>query len=287
MASARKTAAPKAHKPAKKRCHTKRWRDKRGKLHRKKVCAPVKRTPKKVVKKVVKPPAPHVVPKPVAVAPAKPDPRPISFPQPPAPQPPAPSKQDPPTLPPAQTLSRRQAERLLWRAGFGPRPGDVDAVAQLPLASAVQALTRPPGAPTLTGPEPHDDDGYALAPESASGHDHLFLMDRMVRSDQQLVERMALVFHDWFGVSREGVGTNEQMLAHFQLFRDKGLGTFKDLLAAVTGVIAMLLFLNGKENTKRNPNENYARELMELYTLGADRGAYSEADVRELARALT
>src|SRR3954453_8950969 len=167
MASARKTAAPKAHKPAKKRCHTKRWRDKRGKLHRKKVCAPVKRTPKKVVKKIVKPPATHVVPKPVAVAPAKPDPTPVSFPQPPAPQPPAPSKQEPPTLPPTATLTTRQAERLLWRAGVAPRPGDAEGFPKLPLVTAVQTLTRPTGAPRLIGPEPHDDDGYALAPESA------------------------------------------------------------------------------------------------------------------------
>src|SRR3954469_3275536 len=153
MASARKTAAPKAHKPVKKRCHTKRWRDKRGKLHRKKVCAPVKRTPKKVAKKVVKPPAPHVVPKPVAVAPAKPDPTPVSFPQPPAPQPPAPSKQEPPTLPPEAGLPARQAERMLWRAGFGPKPGDVAAMTGRPLKEVVQSLTRPTGAPRLIGPE--------------------------------------------------------------------------------------------------------------------------------------
>src|SRR3954452_2763810 len=153
MASARKTAAPKAHRPAKKRCHTKRWRDKRGKLHRKKVCAPVKRTPKKVVKT----PATHVVPKPVTVAPAKPDPTPVSFPQPPAPQPPAPSKQDPPTLPPKAGLSARQAERMLWRAWFGPKPGDVAAMTGRPLEDVVPSLTRPAGARNLVGPAPHDD----------------------------------------------------------------------------------------------------------------------------------
>jgi uncharacterized protein (DUF1800 family) len=65
------------------------------------------------------------------------------------------------------------------------------------------------------------------------------------------------------------------------------LGSFEDLAVGVTRDPAMLAFLNGIDNHQWRPNENYARELMELFTLGADRGAYTEADVRELARALT
>ena len=64
-------------------------------------------------------------------------------------------------------------------------------------------------------------------------------------------------------------------------------GSFDDLFLAVTTNPAMLLFLNGTSNNKWDPNENYAREMMELFSLGADRGAYTEDDVREMARTLT
>jgi uncharacterized protein (DUF1800 family) len=77
------------------------------------------------------------------------------------------------------------------------------------------------------------------------------------------------------------------MLAQNDLFRRNALGSFKDLLLGVTQDPAMLIWLNGIDNRRRSPNENYARELMELFTLGADRGAYTENDVRQLALALT
>jgi uncharacterized protein (DUF1800 family) len=77
------------------------------------------------------------------------------------------------------------------------------------------------------------------------------------------------------------------MLSQNRLFRRLGLGSFETVLAEVTRDPAMLLWLSGTDNTRESPNENYARELMELFTLGADRGAYTERDVREQARALT
>ena len=76
------------------------------------------------------------------------------------------------------------------------------------------------------------------------------------------------------------------MLQQNRLLRRHALGSFSELLREVTKDPAMLLWLSGTENTKRSPNENYARELMELFTLGAGRG-YTERDVREQARALT
>ena len=94
-----------------------------------------------------------------------------------------------------------QAVRLLNRAGFGPVPGQADALASMGLIAAVQSLTRPSGAARLNGPAPVDDEGAPIAPADAWGHDHLWWLDRMVRSDQPLVERMALVFHDWFATS--------------------------------------------------------------------------------------
>ena len=65
------------------------------------------------------------------------------------------------------------------------------------------------------------------------------------------------------------------------------LGSFAKLLPAVTRDPAMLIWLSGVDNTKDAPNENYGREMMELFTLGADRSAYTERDVREQARSLT
>ena len=109
----------------------------------------------------------------------------------------------------------------------------------------------------------------------------------MIRSDQQLVERMTFIFHDWFANSNNQVNSQQLMLDQNNLFRSMAFGSFHDLFLAVTTNPAMLLFLNGTSNNKWDPNENYAREMMELFSLGADRGAYTEDDVREMARALT
>jgi hypothetical protein len=179
-----------------------------------------------------------------------------------------------------------QAERLLWRAGFGPRPGEAEALAKLGLAKGVNSLVHP-GAERLVGPAPHDAKGHRLAPADAWGHDHCWWLDRMVRTSRPLVERMTLVWHDWFATSNAGVGDQKLMLHQNELFRSHALGSFEQLLVDVTKDPAMLLWLNGTDNTKDAPNENYAREMMELFTLGADRGAYTERDVREQARSLT
>ena len=178
-----------------------------------------------------------------------------------------------------------QAERLLWRAGFGPRKGEAEALAQLGLDGAVHALTYP-DREQLVGPAPTDEKGRPLAPYDAWGHDHVWWLDRMVRTSRPLVERMTLVWHDWFATSNDGVDSQRLMLNQNQLFREHGLGAFPDLLGQVTKDPAMLLWLNGSDNSKWSPNENYAREMLELFTLGAGRG-YTESDVRQNARALT
>jgi len=184
-------------------------------------------------------------------------------------------------------FGRLQATRLLNRAGFGPRPGEAEEFARLGLKKAVRSLTRPAGPPVLSGPDPVDADGRPITPAHAWGHDHLWWLDRMVRSNQPLVERLALVLHDWFATSNNGVSQQQQMIDQSNLFRSACFGSFLDLLKGITIDPAMLQWLNGVASTKRSPNENYARELMELFTLGADRGAYTETDIRELARALT
>jgi hypothetical protein len=180
-----------------------------------------------------------------------------------------------------------QAVRLLERAGFGARPGEAEALVPLGLLGAVQSLTRPSGAAVLSGPAPVDENGEPIAPADSWGHDHLWWLDRMIRSNQPLVERMALVWHDWFATSEANVSKPQQMIDQSNLFRAAGFGSFLDLFKAVTIDPAMLQWLNGNENDKSAPNENYGREMMELFSLGADRGAYSEDDIREQARSLT
>jgi uncharacterized protein (DUF1800 family) len=181
---------------------------------------------------------------------------------------------------------QRHAARLAWRAGFGPKPGQSRQLAALGLDGAVRSLTRPSAPATLSGTPPHDDHGQPLDPINVWGHDHCWWLDRMVRSDQQLVERMTLIWHSWFATSIEA-STAQLMIGQNKMMRAGALGNFHELLVEVTRDPAMLLWLSGTSNTKYSPNENYAREVMELFTLGADRGAYSQRDVHEQARALT
>ncbi len=183
-------------------------------------------------------------------------------------------------------FGKQQAERLLWRAGFGAKAGEAEALAKLGFKHAVHALTRP--APyALSGPNPTADKGRPLAPAAVIGDDHLFWLDRMVRTNAPLIERMTLIWHSWFATSNQGVASQQLMLNQNDFFRGKALGSFADLLMGVTQDPAMLIWLNGNQNVAGRPNENYGREMMELFSLGADRGAYTETDVREQARALT
>jgi uncharacterized protein (DUF1800 family) len=169
---------------------------------------------------------------------------------------------------------------------MGAREGEAEALAHRGLTHAVESLTRPaPG--SLVGPGPTDEHGKPIYPASVFGHDHLWWLDQMVRSTTPAIERMTLIWHSWFATSNLGVQSQTLMMNQNQLFRQNALGSFADILNGVTQDPAMLVWLNGNQNVKSHPNENYAREMMELFTLGANRGAYTETDVRENARALT
>ena len=74
------------------------------------------------------------------------------------------------------------------------------------------SLTRPSGPATLSGPEPVNEEGEPLDPDHAWGDDHCWWLDRMVRSDQQLIERMTLILHDWFANSNAQVNSQQLML---------------------------------------------------------------------------
>jgi hypothetical protein len=182
-------------------------------------------------------------------------------------------------------LTEADATRLLWRAGFGPRPGEARRLAKLGLDAAVRSLTRPHGPARLVGRRPHGEHGQPLDPINVWGDGHNWWLDRMVRSTHQLTERMTLVWHSWFATSIEA-SSAALMLRQNEMMRARALGNFHDMLVEVTQDPAMLLWLSNSSNNKWSPNENYAREMMELFTLGADRG-YTQRDVHDQARALT
>ena len=182
-------------------------------------------------------------------------------------------------------FTEADACRLLWRGGFGPQPGQATELAALGLDGAVASLTRPAGPARLIGAPPHNDKGQALDPINVWGDDHCWWLDRMVRSNQQLIERMTLIWHSWFATS-EQASNAALMIRQNWMMRSHVLGSFHQLLLDVTKDPAMLLWLDGSSNNKYSPNENYGREMLELFTLGADRG-YDQDDVHQNARALT
>lgn len=108
---------------------------------------------------------------------------------------------------------------------------------------------------------------------------------RMLYSGDPLTERMTLMWHNHFATSNLKVANVAMMKRQNDLLRRHAMGKFGDLLRAVIKDAAMMVWLDAKANRKGNPNENLARELMELFTLGV--GHYSETDVKEVARALT
>jgi hypothetical protein len=109
--------------------------------------------------------------------------------------------------------------------------------------------------------------------------------DRMLKTNRPLEEKMVLFWHGHFATSEDKVRDYRKMLNQNELFRDKGTGNFRDLVVSVSQDPAMLAFLDAGVNVKGSPNENFAREIMELFTMGV--GHYSENDIREAARAFT
>ena len=109
--------------------------------------------------------------------------------------------------------------------------------------------------------------------------------NRMLTSEQPLREKAALFWHGHFATNEDKVRDYRKMLLQVQTFQRLGLANFRDLLIAMAQDPAMLVFLDAGVNTKDAPNENFAREIMELFTMGV--GEYGEEDVREAARAFT
>lgn len=141
------------------------------------------------------------------------------------------------------------------------------------------------------------DDGFPISPWSFcfdEGKDEIYLDSfrpavywslRMVMSQRPLQEKLALFWHDHFAVSGSKVEAGPMMLHYLEILRNLGSGNFRDLLLEISQSPAMCFWLDTHENLKDAPNENFAREVMELFTVQI--GNYTERDVQEAARAFT
>jgi Protein of unknown function (DUF1800) len=179
-------------------------------------------------------------------------------------------------------LSRRQAAHLLRRAGFGGTPGDVEGYRALGASGAVDRMLHPldPDVDFAAYPEA----AVLFDPKKRDAAAENWWLDRMLRTRHPLFEKMTLFWHGHFATSIRKVPAN-LMVAQIDLLRSNALGNFGVLLSSVSKDPAMLVWLDNRYNNKAHPNENYAREVMELFALGL--GNYSEDDVKNAARAFT
>jgi uncharacterized protein (DUF1800 family) len=177
-----------------------------------------------------------------------------------------------------------EAAAHLWRrAAFGAPAARVAETAQEAPADAVRVLVRGPARDAAA------EELESVYPEVAGTGDpdaiRAWILQRMVRCEHQLREKVALLWHGHFATSLLKVNEPAWMARQYRLFLEHGLGPFAALLDHVTRDPAMIRWLDNETNSKGHPNENYARELFELFTLGE--GNYGERDVKEAARAFT
>ncbi|MEH1098279.1 DUF1800 domain-containing protein [Micromonospora sp. CPCC 205561] len=201
---------------------------------------------------------------------------------------------------------REAVAHLLRRATFGPTADEVDAAERAGTAATLDRLLAPPGTDRGGTATPLPD----LGPEPAAGLTRdstreqrqqanqqrreqtlrliRWWLDRMVSTGDQLDEKLLFFWHGHWATSERKVKSARLMLRHLETLRRHGRGPLPPLVDAMVRDPALILWLDGQRNTRKAPNENLSRELMELFTLGHGNGnGYTEADVKEGARALT
>lgn len=202
----------------------------------------------------------------------------------------------------ARPLGFDDARHLLNRTGFAANTPEIREFAQLTREAAVARLLgwthRPPAtaAPDWTQAPYEPPQRPALMSDAerkeyqrrlvSEGRDlKTWWMAEMLTTITPLTEKMVLFWHNHFTSSLRKVRMPQLMYRQHMTLRRHALGNFRELLQAMARDPAMLIYLDGAASRKGQPNENFARELMELFTLGE--GRYSEQDVKEAARAFT
>ncbi|AYZ11162.1 DUF1800 domain-containing protein [Chryseobacterium arthrosphaerae] len=190
-----------------------------------------------------------------------------------------------------------QNKHLLWRAGFGIGINQIDDLKNKNTKTLIHELFKEDRFSEINYDTPDADPATDYMNSTAPAEKkkemqrlnrlqnnelNLNFLNTMVNSKEQLREKMAFFWHGHFASRVLNPKFNRQIL---NTIRKNALGNFKDLLFEVSQSPAMLNFLNNQQNKKDHPNENFAREVMELFTMG--RGNYTEKDIREGARAFT
>jgi uncharacterized protein (DUF1800 family) len=170
---------------------------------------------------------------------------------------------------------------LYRRAGFGASPGDLALAAKVGLESTIARLVD-----YDSTPDPFDPPQDIINSVSRNA-DNLtqWWVGRMLTTTRPLQEKMALFWHGHFATAISKVANPVLMFNQNQVFRANAMGRFDDMLTAMYKDPAMLIWLDGRRNTAQAPNENYGREVMELFAVG--HGNYTEDDVHANARAYT
>ncbi len=202
-----------------------------------------------------------------------------------------------------RNLSNADAIHLLSRTGFGASLDQINNLQGMSRREAVQhivdGLTTAPKVPMpewVNAPAPRYWARGLLEEKQKRAFDQTrdreinelrqWWINNMLTTDSPQSERLVFFWHDHFATSYHGVSRQSTSMARQnQTFRQLGLGSYRELLLAMIRDPALLQFLNNQSSNKRKPNENLARELLELFTLGE--GEYSETTVKQAARALT
>jgi uncharacterized protein (DUF1800 family) len=177
---------------------------------------------------------------------------------------------------------RSRVAHLLRRAGFGSTEAELDAYTALGFNATLDRLLNYDQVDDSATEQQVAD--IPVEGRNVEAARYVWLL-RMLFTRRPLQEKMALFWHNHFATAASKVRGADLMHQQIQLFRDNALGNFETLLQRVTRDPAMLIWLDNNENHKGKPNENYAREVMELFTLGI--GNYTDHDVKEAARAFT
>ena len=201
----------------------------------------------------------------------------------------------------AAGMGAEDARHLLARSGFSPSPAEIHQYAALSREQAVeQLLAGVLGRPVTAWPDELDrlPDVRKLRAmseperrafnrqERARGIElRSWWLGEMLHTPSPLTERMTMFWHNHFVSSQDKVRLQKLMLQQNLTLREHALGNFGHLLVAASKDPAMVIYLDARSSKKGQPNENFAREVMELFTLGE--GHYSERDIKEAARAFT
>ena len=175
---------------------------------------------------------------------------------------------------------------LLRRAGFGASRQEIERYSAQGYEATVEELLHPEDAPPALEDEDlirryHIDQNSLIYVESCQA----YWLYRMINTRRPLEEKLALFWHHIFATGYTKLNQPKAILKQVEMFRRHGLGSFRNLLVHVSRDPAMIFWLDNKDNHKDAVNENYGREILELFSMGV--GNYTEDDVRQCSRAFT